>query len=116
VRTLIAADNYALSLNYLQRFKESRSLMRKTLPVAQCVLGASNDTTIKMVRSYAQSLYKDDDATLDDIHEAVSTLEDAERIARRVFGGTNPTTMVIESNLRWARAALAARETPTPSN
>ena len=53
-------------------------------------------------------------ATLDDLHEAVTTLEDAERIARRVLGGSHPTTTGIEQQLRGARAALRARETPLP--
>ena len=60
---------------------------------------------------YACTLYKDNGATLDDIHEAVTTLEDAERIARRVMGGANPITGWIEEELQNARAALRARET-----
>ena len=36
---------------------------------------------------------EDDAATLDDLREAVTTLEDAERIARRVLGGAHPTAM-----------------------
>ena len=63
---------------------------------------------------YAESLYRDDGATLDDIREAVKTVEEAAPIARRVFGGANPTTTVIETVLRRARAALRARETPSP--
>ena len=59
---------------------------------------------------YAIALYEDDRATLDNLREAVTTLEDAERIARRVFGGAHPTTALIERNLRAARAALRARE------
>ena len=42
----------------------------------------------------------------------METLEDADRIARRVFGGAHPITMGIEQALRAARAALCARETP----
>ena len=42
----------------------------------------------------------------------METLEDADRIARRVFGGAHPITMGIEQALRAARAALRARETP----
>ena len=38
-------------------------------------------------------------------------LEDAERIARRVFGGAHPNTTQFELALRAARAALDARET-----
>ena len=41
------------------------------------------------------------------------TLEDAERIARRVFGGANPVTANIEQLLRLAQEALRARETPS---
>ena len=43
-------------------------------------------------------------------HEAVTTLEDARRIARRVFGGAHPTTTGVAYDLREARAALRARE------
>ena len=54
-------------------------------------------------------------ATLDDLREAVTTLEDAGRIARRVFGGAHPLTTAMEDNLRQARAALRASETPPGS-
>ena len=64
--------------------------------------------------NYAKALYKADGAPLDDLHEAVTTLEDTERIARRVFGGAHPTTTGIEEYLGYARAALRARETPSP--
>jgi len=42
----------------------------------------------------------------------VTTLEDAERIARRVLGSAHPLTSAIEQHLRCARTALRARETP----
>ena len=64
---------------------------------------------------YARAIYMDDDATLDDLREAMTTLEDAERITRRVFGGAHPLTVDIEGHLGHARAALRARETPPPS-
>ena len=60
---------------------------------------------------YARALYEDPAATLDYLHEAVTTLEDADRIARRVFGGTHPLTKQIGICLR---DALRARETPSP--
>jgi len=59
--------------------------------------------------------YKDSNATLDDLREAVTSLEDTERTARRVLGGAHPSTMGIGAALREARAALRARETP-PTN
>ena len=54
----------------------------------------------------------DDAATLGDLREAVTTLEDAERIARRVLGGAHPVTGWLRRSLRNARAALRARESP----
>ena len=68
-----------------------------------------------MSLTYARTLYMDDGATLDDLREAVTTLEDATRIARRVLGGTHPITNGIEYGVQKARAAFRARETPPPS-
>ena len=62
------------------------------------------------------ALGKDPAATLDDLREAVSTLEDTTRTARRVLGAEHPTTMGIETSLRNARHVLRARETPQPSD
>ena len=47
--------------------------------------------------------------TLDDLREAVTTIEDTARIARRVFGGAHPTTTGIEAVLREAQEALRSR-------
>ena len=62
---------------------------------------------------YATVLYRDDGATLDEIRESVTTLEDTARIARRVLGGSHPLTTEIEGELRNSRAVLRARETPS---
>jgi len=108
--TLIAANNYAGSLVHLKRFEEAKSLMRKMMPVARRVFGESHEVTLKMRCTYAIALYKDAGATLDDVREAVTTLEETERIGRRVFGGSHPHTAAIEKELRYARATLRARE------
>ena len=110
----LVANNYASSLKELGRFEEARSLLRKTIPVARRILGEGDDITLKMKWIYAEALYKDTGATLDDLRESVTTLEDAGRTARRVFGGSHPYTMRIEYNLKKSRAALRARETPPP--
>ena len=62
---------------------------------------------------YARALHKDDSSTLDDLHDAVTTLEDATLTARRVLGSVHPLTKELEGNVREARAALRARETPS---
>ena len=80
------------------------------MPVARRVLGEGHNLTLKMRWIYAMSLYRDDGATLDDLREAMTTLEDAEQTARRVLGGVHPTTMGIERQLQNAQAALCVRE------
>ena len=59
-----------------------------------------------MRKIYAVALYLDTGATLNDRREAVTILEDTERIARRVLGGAHPNTKGIEDALRTARAHL----------
>ena len=113
-QTVTVAYNYAISLCDLRRFEEAKALLRRTMPVARRVLGESDDLTLRMRKVYAHSLCLDGrpaGATLDDLREAVTTLEDAARIARRVFGSTHPLTVDMESDLREMRAALRARET-----
>ena len=114
-QTLISASNYASCLLGLERYQEAKALLRKTIPVARRVLGNNEDTAFKMRWYYAVALYKDEGATLDDVRKAVSTLEETERISRRVMGGAHPLTPAIEGDLRDARAALRARETPASS-
>ena len=113
VQTLGAALNYADSLSSLERSEEAKTLLRKIMPVAPRVLGDCHELMLRMNMVYAEALYMDDRATLDDIREAVTTINDTERIARRVLGGVHPLTADIEGELRKARAALRARETPS---
>ena len=114
--TLVDANNYAVSLLKVKRFKEARSLLRKSIPVARRVLGESQELTLRMRSIYALVLYLNPGATLDHLREAVATYEEIERTARRVLGGAHPLTSAIEDDLRHARAALRARETPPPGD
>ena len=113
-KTLLAANNYGASLNDLKRFGEAKSLFSKWVPLARRIFGENDYLTLHMRRNYARTLYKDDGSTLDDLREAVATLEDTARTARRVFGGAHPLTTTIDFCLRESRVALRARE-ETPS-
>ena len=106
----MAANNCAWGLFHLERFEEAKALLRKPMRVALRVLGENNHITLKMRWAYAKALYRAEGATLDNFRESVETLEDTQRTARRVLGGTHPTTEAIEHELRDARAALRARE------
>ena len=108
--TLREADNYAVLLVRLGRYGEASKFLRKLVPVARRVLGDGKETTLRMRWTYAQSLYLDADATLNDVREAVTTLEETERTAQRVLGGAHPLIVGIEDDLRNSRTVLRARE------
>ena len=91
--------------------EEAKALMRTTVPVARRVSAENDELTLHLRWNYAQSLYLDSSATLDDLREAVETLAETERTARRVLGGTHPITTAIGVDLRISRAALRACET-----
>ena len=82
-------------------------MLRKAIPVAQRVLGGNHKLTLRMKDVYARALYKADGATLDDLLEAVTMLQDAERTARRVLGAAHPHTVYIANSLQ---SVLRVRE------
>ena len=108
--SLLEAHNLASSFISLERFEEARSLMRKTIPVAQRVAGEDAEVTLRMRWRYAEALCRDTAATLDDIREAAKTLEDTERTARRVLGGAHPLVAMVLGTLRVSREMLSACE------
>ena len=69
--------------------------------------------TLSARQYYAEALYKNAGASrrpLDDLREAVTTLEETTPTARRVLGGAHPITGAIEECLRGARAVRARVE------
>ena len=108
--TFTAANNYASSLAQLHRFEEAKALLRRTIPVARRVRGDNYDTTLRMRFIYGMTLYTDPAATLNDLREAVTTLEETARTARQVLGGAHSGTFEIERALQTARERLRARE------
>ena len=79
------------------------------IPASRRFLGESHRITLTMRCIYGEAMYKDPDATLDDLREAVTTLEETERTARRIFGGAHPLTVASEDSLRTAREVLRVR-------
>ena len=82
------------------------------IPVARRVLGETDEVTLRMKSHYACGLYDDPAATLADLREAVTTLEDVQRIERRLLGDAHPHVSQGEHHLRDARNRLRALETP----
>ena len=71
--------------------------------------------TLKLRWTYAVALYRDvNRATLDDLREAVTLLEELERTSRRVLGSAHPMVGAIETCLRDVRPLLRAHEALSP--
>ena len=79
--------------------------------MAQRVRGPCDVRTLKMRWDYVNAVYMDPAATLDDLREAVTTLEETTRTGRRVMGRSHPLVLRFEQDLRNARGALHSRET-----
>ena len=105
--TLAAACNYASTLHDLQHFEEAKSVICKMMPVARRTLGDSHLYTIQMRTQYARASFYPG-ATLDDLREAVTRLEETLRISRRVLGRAHPTTDWVETTLGTARGVRNA--------
>ena len=112
--TCAAAYNCASALSALKRFDEIKALLPRTILAARRTLGESHAFTLSLRGIYGEALYGDPAATLsmvagaalDDLREAVNTLEDAGRTARQVLGGAHPLTEGIEEDLRRSSRAI----------
>ena len=103
----VAAKNLAATLLDLKCYEEAKLVLRKAIPAARRVLGENHGRTLKIRWAYADALFGDPSATLDDLREAVATLEETERTARRVFGNSHPTVLDVGEDLKASREALA---------
>ena len=109
--TIWSAGYLANGLYRTRRFDEGKALLRKVIPVARRVLGKGNIDVFRLRWSYGCFLYRAPDATLDDIREAVATLEETYGTVRRVFGAGHSYTREMDPyDLREAQAKLRARE------
>ena len=109
--TIWSAGYLANGLYRTRRFDEGKALLRKTIPVARRVLGKGNIDVIRLRWSYGLFLFRSPDATLDDIREAVATMEETYGTVERVFGAEHSYTREMDpKDIRFARAELRARE------
>ena len=109
--TIWSAGYLANGLYRTRRFDEGKALLRKVIPVARRVLGKGNIDTIRLRWSYGLFLFRSPDATLDDIREAVATMEETYRTVEGVFGAEHAYTREMDpKDIRFARAELRARD------
>ena len=94
--------------------QEAKTLLRKTMPVARRFLGENDVLTLRMRWNYARALYQDDGATLDDLREAVTTLEDTARTHRAGACSVARTRPRCLASRRFVQPAKRASRAPRP--
>ena len=111
--TLTTASNMSIALINTKKFSEARVFSSKRIGESKRVIGSDHDITLCLRSGYAMAIYKDPDSSLQDLASAVETMEKVARVRERVFGLGNQYTVEARHDLKTARAALRARETPS---
>ena len=107
--TLYSAGNFASILLAVGRHDEAKTLLRdNVLPTARRVLSPENDVIVSCDSMLALAIYKADDASVEDLREAVALLEAVSTTSRRVYGANHPKVALNEGRLDAAQAKLAA--------
>ena len=84
----------------------------RILDLAMEHYGAENDYMLQIRTLHARALCEDENASLDNLRQAVELLEDIDSLSSRVFGAHHPDTVANKGNLRYAREKLARAEAP----
>ena len=74
--------------------------------------GAEHEYMLQIRTLHARALCEDENASLDNLRQAVELLEDIESISSRVLGARHPDTAANRSMLSSAREKLAQAEAP----
>jgi len=110
---LIDALNLSASLRIVGLNAKAKSFLRVQLPKARRELGAEHDTVIRLRALYARLLGIDDDeASRDNLVEAVANLEELDALTQRVYGTGHPVTARNQRDLEKTRSKLASFDAP----
>ena len=82
--------------------------MRDKMPEARRVFPQNHVMQLRFRDNYALSLFKNSEASRDDLVAAVAEYEDLDRVARRVLGRDNDVTREFRLNMEAAQAKLEA--------
>ena len=94
----MAANNYAMTLLDLERFKEAKRVLRHTIPVARRALGAEHALTLSLREDLSRATL-DGDSSAEEKREALQMLKDTVAVMRRVMGPAHPDTLHAQGEL-----------------
>ena len=100
-------SNYAQTLIRVERFADARAVGREIVQWAH--RNPDSPHSFHIVKALMDSLYKDPNASADDLREAVEVFENIPATSSRVLGSAHPDTKNYEKALAKARKALAEK-------
>ena len=110
--TFFAADALSVAMLESGEYAECAQFLRDNglIDAVTRSLGADNECTFALRRTYARVLYSGEEPPLRDLRQAVEILEEVSRMSSRVLGPRNPRTLRSEKFLGEARGMLASAE------
>ena len=100
-------SNYAQMLIQVERFADARAVGREIVQWAH--RNPDSPHSFHIVKALMDSLYKDPNASVDDLREAVEVFENIPATSSRVLGSAHPDTKTYEKALAKAKKALAEK-------
>jgi len=104
--TFTHANNLACSLINLGLYSEAKTLLYKSLKECICEHGDEHYTSLRLRETSAQLLYKDPEATEDDLLEAEAMLGGLVQFSRQRYGANYPGTVQLQTFLDRAKLLL----------
>ena len=106
--TLTSALNLSNALINNGNCTAATSFLRDRIPEARSTYAKNHEMTLRFRDNYALSLFKNSDASRDDLVAAVAEYERLDRVARRVLGPDHDVTREFRRNMEEAQAKLEA--------
>ena len=91
----------------MERFADARAVGREIVQWAH--RNPDSPHSFHIVKALMDSLYKDPNASVDDLREAVEVFENIPATSSRVLGTAHPDTKTYEKALAKAKKALAEK-------
>ena len=107
--TLGLALDLAITFRQTDKNADAKSFLRGRVLIADRFLGREKMLSLRLRWVYANSLTDSADATIDDLVEAVETLESVAKSWKRVMGERHPETVKVLNASKSARAPAPAR-------
>ena len=112
--TLSVAEHLATCLIALGQFDEAKAFLLERIPEVERVCGNDDGILLRSQGMYAHCLCENDNASRDDLTEAIAMLEDLDRKMTRIYGNVHPHAEYNRRCIKHAREKLSLTLASSP--